>query len=80
MTAFSATDDPIATPVQVEAWREYTSGSLLRRHLPGDHFYLNGGSRHRLLRELRGELDRFRADQDTSTQHPISRRTPSWTS
>jgi surfactin synthase thioesterase subunit len=84
MTAFSATDDPIATPVQVEAWREYTSGSLLRRHLAGDHFYLTGASRHRLLRELRGELGRHRenhgADQDAPTRHPISRRTPSWTS
>ena len=80
MTAFSATDDPIATPVQVEAWREYTSGSLLRRHLPGDHFYLTGTSRPRLLRELCGELARLRADQGAPTQHPIPRRTPSWTS
>lgn len=84
MTAFSAADDPIATPVQVEAWREYTSGSLLRRHLPGDHFYLNGASRERLLRELRGELGRLcaehGADQDAPTRHPIPRRTSSWTS
>lgn len=88
MTAFSATDDPIATPVQVEAWREYTAGSLLRRHLTGDHFYLNGASRDRLLRELRGELGRHRddqfclngVDQDATTRHPIPRRTSSWKS
>lgn len=59
MTAFSAADDPIAPVPGVEAWREYTRGSLLRRHLTGGHFYLNGPSRLPLLRELRGELDRL---------------------
>ncbi|WP_369387664.1 thioesterase II family protein [Streptomyces sp. CG1] len=58
MTAFSAAGDPIATTEQMDAWREYTDGSLLRRHLPGGHFYLTGPSRLRLLRELRAELDR----------------------
>lgn len=89
MTAFSATHDPIATSPQMEAWREYTSRSLLRRHLPGDHFYLNGASRHRLLTELRGELDRFhpgrldldrlRTHQDAPIRPLTQQRTPSWT-
>jgi surfactin synthase thioesterase subunit len=58
MTAFSAAADPIATPSQVEEWREYTYGSLLRHHLPGGHFYLNGPGRSRLLRVLHDELER----------------------
>ncbi|WP_186779024.1 thioesterase II family protein [Streptomyces salinarius] len=57
-TAFSATEDPIAAPEAVEAWRPYTTGSFLRRHLPGNHFFLNGGpSRDRLLAHLGSELD-----------------------
>ncbi len=42
----------------VEAWRPYTSGSFLRRHLPGGHFFLNGPARSVLLREVRAELGR----------------------
>lgn len=61
MTAFSAAGDPIATEPQVEGWREYTDGSLLRRHLAGGHFFLNGPSRFPLLREIRAELARRRA-------------------
>ena len=60
MTAFSASDDPIAPGAQVEAWRGYTTGSFLRRHLTGDHFFLNGPARVPLFRALRGELDRLR--------------------
>ncbi|WP_131741380.1 thioesterase II family protein [Actinomadura roseirufa] len=59
MTAFSAAGDPIATPAQVDEWREYTGGSLLRRHLPGGHFYLTGPDRPRLLGEIRAELGRY---------------------
>lgn len=57
VTAFAGTADPIATAAEVEAWRECTTGSMLRRELPGDHFYLLGDSRARLLREIRGELE-----------------------
>ncbi|MGH3415028.1 MAG: thioesterase II family protein [Actinocrinis sp.] len=55
-TALCATGDPIATAAQVEAWREHTTGSLLRRDLPGNHFYLTGPARPLLLAELRREL------------------------
>ncbi|MGK5631539.1 thioesterase II family protein [Streptomyces sp. URMC 123] len=58
MTAFSAADDPIAPAARVEAWREYTAGSFLRRHLTGGHFFLNGSSRQPVLDELRRELSR----------------------
>lgn len=58
VTAFSATDDPIAPLSQVDGWRDYTAGSFLRRHLTGDHFYLTGPGRDRLLRELDAELYR----------------------
>lgn len=68
MTAFSAADDPIATPAEVEAWREYTTGSLLHRHLPGNHFYLLAGpSRQRLLADLRDDLHRLRAEPAVRT-------------
>jgi thioesterase len=59
MTAFSAAGDPIATEEQLDGWREYTAASLLRRHLPGGHFYLNGPSAGTLLACLRTELDRL---------------------
>ncbi|HEY6795494.1 MAG TPA: alpha/beta fold hydrolase [Kineosporiaceae bacterium] len=59
MTAFSATRDPIASGSEVDAWRAYTSRSLLRRHVEGDHFFLNGPSRPLLLREIRAELTRI---------------------
>ena len=68
MTAFSAADDPIATPAEVEAWREYTTGSLLHRHLPGNHFYLLAGpSRQRLLADLRDDLHRLSAEPAART-------------
>ena len=57
MTALGAPGDPIATAPQIEAWREHTTGSLLRRDLPGDHFYLIGPARPLLLAQLRRELD-----------------------
>lgn len=60
MTAFSADGDPVATPAQMEAWREYTAHSLLRRHLPDGHFYLNHeAGRSALLRFVRADLDRL---------------------
>ncbi|MEW2566193.1 alpha/beta fold hydrolase [Streptomyces sp. NPDC047070] len=58
MTAFSATRDPIAPAHEMEAWRVHTRGSLLRHHVEGDHFFLNGPSRPYLLREIRAELAR----------------------
>ncbi len=57
MTAISGVGDPIATAAQVEAWRAHTTGSLLRRHVPGGHFYLLGPARSLLLTELHRELD-----------------------
>ncbi|MGK5543934.1 thioesterase II family protein [Streptomyces sp. URMC 127] len=75
MTAFSASDDPVADAAEVEAWRAYTTSSFLHHHLQGDHFFLTAGgpSRQRLLRELRGELARL-ASTATSEQ-----RNASWT-
>ncbi|GGS19469.1 thioesterase [Streptomyces aureoverticillatus] len=66
MTAFSAAHDPIAPPAHVEAWRAYTSASLLHRRVPGGHFYLNGPARLPLLRELRAELTRTAEERNPS--------------
>ncbi|WP_432192737.1 thioesterase II family protein [Streptomyces sp. bgisy027] len=84
MTAFSATRDPIAPRPSVEAWRSYTSGSLLHHHLEGDHFFLNGLSRPSLLRGIRSELDRLtdepgRPAPDAPDRLPTAKREPSWT-
>ncbi|TDD84665.1 thioesterase [Actinomadura rubrisoli] len=75
VTAFSAAGDAIAPSPQVDEWREYTYGSTLRRHLPGGHFYLSGPGRSRLLRELRGELDRHRPERGARAPADESRRT-----
>ncbi|KUO09461.1 thioesterase [Streptomyces sp. DSM 15324] len=60
MTAFSGTDDPIAPAYEVEAWRAYTTGSLLHRRLEGDHFFLHGPAIPLLLRAVRSELGSLR--------------------
>ncbi|MEE1942547.1 alpha/beta fold hydrolase [Streptomyces sp. TRM 70361] len=71
MTAFSASDDPLAGPGEVEAWRAYTTGSFLRRHLPGGHFFLlREAPRLRLLRELRSETDRFGPGPGSGPESP----------
>lgn len=67
-TAFSADRDPVAPRPAVEAWRAYTTGSLLHHHLEGDHFFLNGPARPALLRAVRDELARH--------AEPEPRRTP----
>ncbi|OEV02442.1 thioesterase II family protein [Streptomyces oceani] len=69
MTAYSATEDPIASTTEVEAWRAYTSSSFVRRHFPGGHFFLSDDpARARLLRDLRGELNRPHGVPVTHTQ------------
>ncbi|MCX4854903.1 alpha/beta fold hydrolase [Streptomyces canus] len=84
MTAFSATRDPIAPGPAVEAWRSYSSGSLLHHHLEGDHFFLNGPSKLSLLREIRSELARLTDEPgepapDAPDRLPTPKREPSWT-
>ncbi|MFB7657268.1 MULTISPECIES: thioesterase II family protein [unclassified Streptomyces] len=74
-TAFSATADAIAPPQMVEAWRPYTSGSFLRHHLTGNHFFLTGGpSRARLLAHIGSELGAARP-----TPHRKATREATWT-
>src|SRR5579875_678775 len=60
MTAFSAAEDAVASAAQVDAWREYTARSFVRRHLPGGHFVLADARCRRLLDELRAGLSRSR--------------------
>ncbi|MFG2346881.1 thioesterase II family protein [Streptomyces phaeochromogenes] len=83
MTAFSATQDPIAPAHETEAWRVHTRGSLLRHHVEGDHFFLNGPSRPHLLRTIRAELARHldesnRQGAATRDRPPTVKREPSW--
>ncbi|MFD0416961.1 thioesterase II family protein [Streptomyces sp. NPDC127108] len=66
MTAFSAAHDPVAPPDRVDAWRTYTSASLLHRRVAGGHFYLTGPARLPLLRELRAELTRTAEEREPS--------------
>lgn len=82
-TAFSAARDPIAPRPAVEAWRSYTSGSLLHHHLEGDHFFLNGPARLSLLREIRSELTRLTDEPGEPApggpdRLPTPKREPSW--
>lgn len=58
MTAFSAADDVVAPSEQVDAWREYTRRSFVRRQLPGGHFFLTDARHQLLLAHLRADLSR----------------------
>ncbi|HEY1920544.1 MAG TPA: thioesterase domain-containing protein [Streptosporangiaceae bacterium] len=86
MTAFCATDDPIAGAGQVAAWRACTSRSFVQHTVPGDHFFVTTAPQP-LLRQLGDELRPLRsrhpftpaADPSTTTI-PDPRRTPSWLS
>ncbi|UNS99806.1 alpha/beta fold hydrolase [Streptomyces tubbatahanensis] len=84
MTAFSASRDVLASAAQTEAWRDYTSGSFLRRHFQGDHFFLNDGpTRERLLRSLSDELAGAAADlpaRAAGFQSAPARREAPWIS
>lgn len=59
VTAYGASDDPLASPAQVDAWRDYTVGSFLRRRLTGGHFFHLGPAQAALLADLRREMDRL---------------------
>ncbi|WP_234048022.1 thioesterase II family protein [Streptomyces liliifuscus] len=83
MTAFSATHDPIAPAHEMEAWRVHTRGSLLRHHVEGDHFFLNGPSKPHLLRKIRAELARHLDESSgpgatARDRLPTVKREPSW--
>lgn len=39
VAAYHGREDPVATPAQVDAWRDTTTGPFRLRLLPGDHFY-----------------------------------------
>lgn len=75
VSAFSTTDDPIAPSSQVDGWRDYTAGPFLRRQLTGNHFYLTGPGRARLLQELDAELRRA-ADREPGPDHPVGPTVP----
>lgn len=40
ITAFGTPNDPVATPAQLAAWQQHTSGAFATRLFSGDHFYL----------------------------------------
>jgi surfactin synthase thioesterase subunit len=56
ITAFGGSDDAMATPEHLEAWRDLTSGPFRQRSFPGGHFYING-QREAVLAEIRAILD-----------------------
>ncbi|WP_406368705.1 thioesterase domain-containing protein [Streptomyces sp. NBC_00647] len=41
--------DPVAGPAALDGWRQWTSGRLVRRTLPGDHFFVRGPELPRLI-------------------------------
>jgi surfactin synthase thioesterase subunit len=54
--AFAGTADPEASPEDIEAWREFTTGRFEKRVIPGDHFYIVT-AKALLLRFLSQDLD-----------------------
>ena len=79
VTAFSGAGDQLAPESAVEAWRPYTAGSFLRRHLEGGHFFVNGPARSRLLREVRAQLGTPRSGPGDDTRPLLPARNAAWT-
>lgn len=66
MTSFAGAADPIATPAQMNGWRDYTSRSFVSRTVPGNHFFLSGDALARVLGQLRDDLRRLLTDPPTT--------------
>ncbi|WP_329297164.1 thioesterase domain-containing protein [Streptomyces sp. NBC_00659] len=47
--AVAGADDPLVRPAELADWRRWTSGPLVARTLPGDHFFVRGPELPRLL-------------------------------
>jgi surfactin synthase thioesterase subunit len=56
--AYLGDADPLATPAQVERWREHTASGFDLRTFPGGHFYLDGWP-VALVSALRARLERL---------------------
>jgi surfactin synthase thioesterase subunit len=57
LTTYGGIDDPIVSPADLEAWRDYTTGSCLGHVFRGDHFFLSGSGRLPMLRAFQRELE-----------------------
>lgn len=56
LTAFGATDDPLAPPGALDAWARETQGEFTRCLLPGGHFHFLGDSFARFTSVLTAEI------------------------
>jgi surfactin synthase thioesterase subunit len=55
VTVFGGAEDKVATPAELEPWRQHAAGPYACHILPGDHFFLDP-QRERLLGILRADL------------------------
>ncbi|MFJ1902127.1 MULTISPECIES: thioesterase II family protein [unclassified Streptomyces] len=49
MLIVSGTDDPLARPDVMAGWRRWSTGPMVTRTVPGDHFFVRGHELPRLL-------------------------------
>ncbi|MFE7614630.1 thioesterase II family protein [Streptomyces sp. NPDC057496] len=49
MLVVAGTDDPLARPDVMAGWRRWTTGRVVTRTVPGDHFFVRGRELPRLL-------------------------------
>ncbi|QNS09237.1 thioesterase II family protein [Streptomyces xanthii] len=47
--AVGGSHDPVVTPQALDAWRQWTDGTFVRRTVPGDHFFVRGPELPRLV-------------------------------
>jgi surfactin synthase thioesterase subunit len=52
IVAFGGEDDELASPAELDAWAEHTTGSFQRLSFPGGHFFLHNESAQQVVTQL----------------------------
>ncbi len=78
LLVLSGRDDPLAGPRTTAGWRHWSTGPVVERTLPGDHFFVRGRDLPRLLRRACQVVRRVAEPGPVRARAPqpaVSRRT-----